>query len=153
MRRILLSAPLAFALLSTTAHAQAAPDTTCSYGRCALRVEHGLLSSRLVRGSSGEPVARLGPFGSGVNVLLAGSDSAAHYGRHYRTRRAAVDALGLVTTALCLTAIVTTHDSFQGVPLVLSVVTFEVISIPFLVAARRSLERAVWWYNRDLPRP
>jgi hypothetical protein len=153
-RALLLSVPLACSVLqSAIVHAQVAPDSTCSYSRCGLRVEHGFLSTRLVRGASGESVARLGLFGSGVNVLLAASDSAAHHARQYRSRRTTGDALGFVGAALTLAAIWTTDDFVDSRPLLVGSATLGLISLPFLLGARRSLDRAVWWYNRDLPRP
>jgi hypothetical protein len=136
-----------------TVHAQAAPDTACSYTRCALRIEHRFLSTRLVRGASGESVARLGWFGSGVNVLLAGPDSAAYHARQYRSRRTTSDAIGVVGGALALAAVWTTDDFVESGGLLLASATLELISLPFWLGARRSLDRSVWWYNRELPRP
>jgi hypothetical protein len=141
------------ALQPATVRAQARTDSACSYGQCALRVEDRFLSTRLVRGASGESVARLGWFGSGVGVLLAGSDSAAYYARQYRSRRTTGDALGLVGGALILATIWTTDDVVDSRPLILGGIALHLISLPFALGTRRSLDRAVWWYNRDLPRP
>src|SRR5687768_7400502 len=98
------------AVQPATVRAQAAPDTACTYSRCALRVEHRFLSTRLVRGSAAESVARLGWFGSGVDVLLAGPDSAAYHARQYKSRRTTSDALGFVSAALAIVAVATTED-------------------------------------------
>jgi hypothetical protein len=133
--------------------AQAAPDSACSYSRCALRVDYGFLSTRLVRGSTGDRVARLGWFGSGVDILVAGSDSTAHHARQYQSRRRTGDALGFVGGVLTLAAFWTTDDTIDGSLLLISGITFELASLPFQLSARRSLDRSVWWYNRDLPRP
>jgi hypothetical protein len=155
MRRdTLLSLVLACAALQpASVRAQAAPDTACSYSRCALRVEHRFLSTRLVRGAAGESVARLGWFGSGVNVLLAGPDSAAYHARQYKSRRTTSDALGLVSAALVLAEVWTTDDFAEGGVLLLAGATLDLIALPFWLGARRSLDRSVWWYNRELPRP
>ena len=158
MRRVaLLSLVLAYAALQpATVRAQVpqgAPDTACTYSRCALRIEHRLLSTRVVRGASGESVGRLGWFGGGVDVLLAGRDSAAHYARQYRSKRTTADALTATSIALALIS-VTQNDSFaDGAPFLIAGTTLELIALPFWLGARRSLERSVWWYNRDLPRP
>jgi hypothetical protein len=141
------------ALQPEPARAQAAPDTTCTYSRCALRVDYGFFSTRLVRGSTGDRVARLGWFGGGVDVLLAASDSAAFYARQYRTRRKTADALGVATGALLLVGLTSGEDFYEGGPFVLAALTLELVSLPFVFGIRRSLDRSVWWYNRDLPRP
>jgi hypothetical protein len=141
------------ALQTEPVDAQAATDSACSYSRCALRIDHGFFSTRLVRGTSGERVARLGWFGSGVDLLLAGSDSTAHHARLYQSRRRTGDALGFVGGVLTLAAVWTTDDAVDGSLLLISGIVFEVASLPFHFSARRSLDRSVWWYNRDLPRP
>jgi hypothetical protein len=141
------------ALLPTAALAQAASDSSCSYSRCALRVDYGFFSTRLKRGASDESVARLGPLGSGVGVLLAASDSAAHYARQYQRRRTTADVLSITSAALTLTALTTTDDFTEGGPLLIGGLALELIALPFHIGARRSLDRSVWWYNRDLPRP
>src|SRR5688500_9977241 len=102
-RAVFLSLLLASATLHlhpATARAQATSDTTCSYSRCALRINYGFFSTRLVRGSTGESVSRLGCFGSGVGLLIAAPDSAAYYARQYQSRRSTSDLLGLVGGAL-----------------------------------------------------
>jgi hypothetical protein len=155
MRRVVpLSLLLACAALQpATVRAQAAPDTACSYSRCALLVEHRLLSTRLVRGPAGQSVGRLGWFGGGVDVLLAGPDSAAYHARQYRSRRATSDALVLASVALALVAVASTDDFGEGSPLLVAGIGLELIALPFWLRARRSLDRSVWWYNRELPRP
>jgi hypothetical protein len=154
MKRVVsLSLLLACAAQPTALRAQAAPDTTCSYSRCALRVDYGFFSTRLVRGSTGESVSRLGWFGRGVDVLLAGSDSAAHYARLYRSQRRTSDALGLVGAALVLLGFSRGEDAREGGPLLLAGITLDLIALPFQFSSRGSLDRSVWWYNRDLPRP
>jgi hypothetical protein len=133
--------------------AQAVHDSTCSYSRCALRVRRGFFTTRLVRGSSEERVERLEWFGSSVGALLAGPDSAVHYARRYQSRRRTGDAIGLAGGLLGLMAFWTTDNFLEGGPLLIGGVTLQLISLPFLLVAREDLDRSVWWYNRDLPRP
>ncbi|MFN2564114.1 MAG: hypothetical protein ABR499_03795 [Gemmatimonadaceae bacterium] len=153
-RAVLPSLLLACAgLQPAVVRAQAAPDTACSYSRCALRVEHRFLSTRLVRGASGESVSRLGWFGRGVDVLLAGPGSAAYHARQYRSRRTTSDALDFVAAALAVVAATQTDDFVESGPFLLTATALELISLPFWLGARRSLDRSVWWYNRELPRP
>jgi hypothetical protein len=153
-RPLLLSFILACAASHpATVRAQIASDSACSYSHCALRVEQRFLGMRLVRGSTGESVARLGEFGSGVGVLLAGPDSAAYHARRYRSQRRTLDALGYTSVALLLLRVATTDDFVDSRTLVVGAVTLNLIALPFVMRSRRSLERAIWWYNRDLRRP
>ena len=144
---------LCTALTPPTVRAQVAPDSACTYSRCALRVDYGWFSTRLVRGTTGEPVARLGWFGSGVDVLLTASDSAAYYAREYQTRRQTDALLGLLAGALLIAGFADGEDMDEGGPLILAGLTLSLVSLPFTVGIRRSLDRSVWWYNRDLSRP
>jgi hypothetical protein len=155
MRRPLLVSLLLACAAShpATVRAQTASDSTCSYSQCALRVEERFLSTRLVRGTSGESVGRLGWFGSGVGVLLAGSDSAAYYARQYRSRRRTSNALGLTSAALVLLAVATTDDFLDSRALLVAAIGLDLIALPSALRSRGSLDRAIWWYNRDLPRP
>jgi hypothetical protein len=154
MRRALLSSLLlACAAQPTVVRAQAAPDTSCSYSRCGLRVNHGFFSTRLVRGATGESVSRLGWFGSGVGLLLAASDSAAYYARQYKSRRSTSDLLNLVGGALVLVGITGGEGVREAGPFTLAGLTLGLVALPFEFTSRGSLDRAVWWYNRDLPRP
>ena len=155
VRRLLL---LSLVLASAASHpatvrAQTASDSTCSYSQCALRIEHRFLSTRLVRGTAGEPVGRLGWFGSGVGVLLAGPDSAAYHARQYRSKQRTSGALGVTSTALVLIAVATTDDVVDSRPLLVAAIGLDLIALPYALTSRGSLDRAVWWYNRDLPRP
>jgi hypothetical protein len=136
-----------------TVRAQSPPDSGCSYSRCGLRVEERFLSTRLVRGDSAKSVARLGWFGSGVGVLLAGPDSAAYHARQYRNRQRTLNALGLTSAALVLLTVATTDDFVDSRALIVGAIVLDVAALPFLGGSRRSLDRAIWWYNRDLPRP
>lgn len=152
-RAVILPLLLATAALQAdAARAQAAPDSACTYTRCALRVEYRLLSTRLVRGTSGESVGRLGWFGSGIDVLLAGSDSAAYHARQYRSKRRTSDMLTIGSIALALVA-VSQGETSEGAPFLLAGAGLELIALPFWLGSRRNLDRAVWLYNRELPRP
>jgi hypothetical protein len=44
-------------------------------------------------------------------------------------------------------------ETSEGAPFLLAGVGLELVALPFWLGSRRSLDRAVWWYNRDLPRP
>ena len=133
-------------------------SVACTYETCALRVENGFFSVNLVRGQSGERVSRLGGFGTGVDVLLAGPDSAARYARSYVTASrwsTGLTLIGSIAFGLAIAAVDDWHDSDIGsteAVVVLAATGIVVASIPFSVKAQRSLSRAVWWYNEDLAR-
>ena len=116
-------------------------------------MDYGFFSTRLVRGNTGERVSRLTWFGGGVNVLLAGSDSTAFYARQYRVRRQTADILGLLGGALIVAGWAEGDDFYEAGAFTLAGLTLGLVAVPFQVGLRRSLDRSVWWYNRDLPRP
>jgi hypothetical protein len=153
-RAFLASAFLVCAALDhSTARAQATPDSACSYTRCALRVDYGFWSTRLVRGNTGERVSRLTWFGGGVGVLLDGSDSTAYYARQYQSRRQAADIIGLLGAALVIAGWAAGDELDDPGAYTLAGLTLGLVSMPFQIGLRRSIDRSIWWYNRDLPRP
>jgi hypothetical protein len=130
---------------------------SCSYVACAVRVEPAFLGSGLVVGAAGDSVTRLGPWGGGVGILLAGPDSAAAYAHKYTyaTRRATV--LGLLATASYVALLWRTdsfRDEMHGADAALAVagIGFAIGTIPFTLQSQRSLSRSVWWYNAALAR-
>ena len=129
----------------------------CTYETCALRVENGFFGVNLVRGQSGERVSRLGGWGTGVDVLLAGPDSAARYARSYVTASRWSTGLTLLSAIAFGFAIAGADDWPDSVGSTDTVVALAatgilVVSIPFSLKAQRSLSRAVWWYNDELAR-
>lgn len=157
---ILLATALGLAPRPVHAQGPAAIPAGCTYRTCALRLETGFWHRRLVRGEAGETVGKpLGDFGKGVDVLLAGPDSAATHARSYVHDSRWTSALGLVAAAAYGVVLYRT-DSFQhgdrlgneGVAAAIVGGTAGVITIPFALRAQRELSRAVWWYNSALPR-
>ena len=157
MRRPLILAALAGL---GTADAPAVHGQTpygCTYDRCAIRVEQ----QRVVRGVPGAEtdIGRLGVWGAPrLTALVEQSDSARHYAalfeRQYRTG-VRMSLLGAAAggTLLALGWQASTERDRQRLT---------VAAIPFLAlgvygdfrrsAGQRALSRAIWWYNRDLPR-
>lgn len=156
MRRVFL---LAFALAAVSpVLAQQVPDSLCTYDACALRVEPAFLGARLVRGTEGIPVAGLGLFSSNLSEVVAPSERALEHARIYdRTRTpAALTALG-AGLLLAFGSAATNGDAFEvsdGVALgaLLGGVGLGVVSIRLSLRSRQAFSRALWWYNRDLPR-
>jgi hypothetical protein len=139
--------------------AQAGPvraPAGCTYETCALRIEQGFFSAPvLLRGRAGEQVGSLGPFGGGVDTLLAGPDSAAAYARRYVTNTRRATTLGLIGTAAFIVALARTDNFRNGddvaTAFAITALGFSLASIPFELRARRSLSRSVWFYNSVLP--
>jgi hypothetical protein len=155
LRAVILGVLVAPSSASAQAPAARTP-VACTYETCALRVEPSFLSGpKLLRGHAGEEVGSLGPFGGGVDTLLAGPDSAAVYGRRYVTNVRRASTLGLIGTAAFIVAYVRS-DRFRdsddtSSAIALTGAGFALASIPFTLRAARSLSRAVWFYNAALP--
>ena len=150
---------LAFALAAASpVFAQQGADSLCTYDACALRVESAFLGTRLVRGTEGVPVASLGLFGSDLSEVVGSSERALEHARVYdRTRTPAVlTALG-AGLLLAFGSAATNGEAFEvsdGVALgaLLGGIGLGVVSIRLSVQSGRAFSRALWWYNRDLPR-
>lgn len=156
---LLAALPLAaLPALAQEAGAAAGIPAGCTYLTCALRVEPGW-GERLVRGAAGETVSGLGGFGGGVNVLLAGPDSAAHYARRYRPAKAWTTGLGVVAFGTWVAAALRARDAKddEGAADHARTLAFvstglTLVAVPFNIRARRSLARSIWWYNAAIPR-
>src|SRR4051812_38102503 len=106
-----LAAPLAS---SAQSGAPVRAPAGCTYETCALRIEPRFFASaRLLRGRTGEPVGSLGGFGSGVDTLLAGPDSAAAHARRYVTDARRAGTLGLIGAVAGIVAIVRANGNHE----------------------------------------
>ena len=129
-----------------------AADSVCSYQRCALGIAPRWNGLALVRGTAAAPVANLNFFWPRpLDGVLAGSDSAAHYGaRAVRVRRVAAgltDGGGLLlgyALARRLGAGSLTRDARAAAAVGAASVA---VSVPLHFAADGHLSRAVWWHN------
>ncbi|MEJ2678840.1 MAG: hypothetical protein P8174_07175 [Gemmatimonadota bacterium] len=120
----------------------------CTYDTCSLRLERG----SLFRGLSAKRV--------GADVLLQGPDSAAVWAKRFRVSRRRAGVYGLIdavgTAAFVVLAYqqhlsdTATRDSYwagtAAVPLWFFSLNREG---RYREAASRSLDRSVWWYNRQ----
>lgn len=141
--------------------AQTRAIEACSYDECALRVEPRVFGApRIVRGTFGAPVASLGLFGADVERIVQGADSAVRHARVYRaSQRWAVAAtvagfvLGSVAIAQCDdTGFIFPSCSGSAMPLAVGALAGTFYGAFEYRRANRALARAVWWYNRGLPR-
>src|SRR5436189_764466 len=96
-RAVLISLATAVVVGSTLAAAQ---DSSCTYDRCALRLQHRLWSLRLVAGANATSVARLGMFATRIEPFSRSGDSVrVHYEafRKNRNRAGAFTLIGVAT--------------------------------------------------------
>lgn len=131
----------------------------CTYDDCALRVEDGWFSRRVVQGTESREVARLGIGGPSPITLLGVNDQARSHAERYQSRQrigttlAVIGAVGSIATYIALFD--TTEDDSKRNTLIAinigSLVT-TYIGRGYLQSARRELDRAVWWFNLDASR-
>lgn len=155
MLRVLL---LVFALtvVSPAFAQQVTTDSLCTYDTCALRVESGFFSTQIVCGAEGTPVSRFGLFGSDLSEVVGSSERALEYARIYdRTRTpAALTALGAGLLLGFGAAAAQDNQVSDGVGLGMTIggLGLAVVSFQLGTRSQRAFSRALWWYNRDLPR-
>jgi hypothetical protein len=130
-------------------------DSSCTYDRCALRLESGWWNRKIVRGGPGEQVARLGLFGDRVLAVVRG-DSATYYARSYEgssARGAAAFTIGSVLLLTPLSRHTPPDHSPREVTVMVSGFILQLVGAHYFHRAERSLSRALWWHNRELATP
>ncbi|HJR63610.1 MAG TPA: hypothetical protein VJ803_07890 [Gemmatimonadaceae bacterium] len=159
MRTQLVVAVALFVTSAPSGLAGQRAEDACSYDTCALRVERRFWGSDLVRGAAGERMSGLGFFGADLTGLVQRSDSAVHYARLYR-RDQRVSTVLAVVGGLATVIALAKADPFDadsdpgGAEWAVLVGGLGVVlaSGHYQSSASRALSRAIWWYNRDLPR-
>jgi hypothetical protein len=126
----------------------------CPYDRCALRLR---ADDRLVRGAAPEVVGRRGSAAAAGLFAEAGDSAAIRYEAFRHSRRSAMRGLSaglLVTVAGLLLYTTQDDDVAQGAGIGLALAGYGIghVSSYRLVEAENDFERAVWLYNRPLPR-
>lgn len=133
---------------------------TCPWDACALRVEGG----RLLQGIRGEPRGSVAGIELDVGILASGPDSAAAYAARFSVARPRSDlwsTFGDMGRGLALAAWIhfaLADDAADG--WAWTAATLMPVSQAARAHARRqdviatrAVERAVWWYNRELGTP
>jgi hypothetical protein len=146
-------------VLTMAANARAqTPDSACTYDRCALWLRPPVILA-------GMPGMRLRGGSSALLRHVASSDSALANAKIYAHRKKVGDRLfwsGVVASGAALTMLTTRRhhldpyefDDANGPELALmgTGLVAMYVGVPFSISAHRALQRAIWWYNRDLPR-
>ena len=157
-----------------TPAAAGATPAGCTYDACALRRERVFFTERIVAGTRGTVATRPSLFGAfPIDSLVRGVPEAEANARVYRRERGLGQLLTLAGTVLTAVAVVDAvrrsdgdctvvavgpaaacSDGWQGrdTAFLLGGVAFSVTGGWRLQIADRSLNRAMWWYNRTLPR-
>lgn len=153
------------------APAGAAP---CTYDACALRRERVFFTERIVAGTRGTVATRPSFFGAfPIDSLVRGVPEAEANARVYRRERGLGQLLSVAGTVLTAVAVVDAVRRSDGDCTVVAVgpaaacsrgwkgrdTAFLIGGVAFTVTggwrlqiADRALNRAMWWYNRALPR-
>ena len=175
-----LTAAAALAAAATGAAAQparaaaGAVPARCTYDTCALRRESVFFSERLLAGAEGRVVARPRLFGAfPLDSVVRGVPDAEPHARLYRRERVRSGVLTAVGGALAIAGIVSAIDGSDGdctvvgvgsvvgcsnrnrgrtTALVVGSAAFNIAGAWRFQIADRALNRAVWHYNRALPR-
>ena len=147
-----------FALLCTAGVAPA-QEAGCTWDACALRVEGG----SLLQGVRGEVRGTIVGLTPDVAILTAGPDSAAAYAARFTIARPRSDlwetwgglGRGIAMAAWIHFSLADTGDGWAWTAAALMPVAQSARAHARRqdVIAERSLERAVWWYNRELAAP
>ncbi len=153
--------------------APAAP-AACTYDACALRRERVFFSERILAGARGAVAARP-RFGGAfpIDSIVRSVPEALPEARRYRREQVRGQLLSLAGGVLSLAAVIDAVNRSGGdcdavgvgpvvacsngwrarsTALVLGGLAFSVTGGWRLQIADRSLNRAIWWYNRALPR-
>jgi hypothetical protein len=134
----------------------AAPDTIVSYDTQALRLESHWGDYRVVKGREGTLVGTIGLLRSfDVEKLVSKSPVAAAEARVYRSNHLSGSIVGsLGGIALVAGLIMSSNPSNNASSPVLVIFGAGAMAwgAQHLNTAYSALSRAVWWYNRDLPR-
>jgi hypothetical protein len=123
---------------------------SCTYERCALRVQHKLTALQLVQGADTRRVAKLGFFVPRIPLLAGAEDSVRIPYEQFRSahnRATVFQALSAVSALTAFAVSIRKHHSNNP--------TLGLVSLGFAtlggINSRISedrLERAIWFYNR-----
>jgi hypothetical protein len=136
-------------------HVAAATDSTRSYDARALRFESSWGNVRIIRGADGELVGTSGWFRNiELEKLVATSQTAVSQARLYEKnnfRGSLVGTVGAVTSVVGL-MLTNSSNSAASPALIIGGVGAVVWGVQHINMSYSALSRALWWYNRDLPR-
>jgi hypothetical protein len=131
-------------------------DSARSYDARALRFESSLGNVRIIRGADGQLVGTGGWFrDTELEKLVANSPNALSQARLYEKnnfRGSLVGTVGAVTSVVGLVLTTNSSNSAASPALIIGGVGAMVWGVQHVNMSYSALSRALWWYNRDLPR-
>jgi len=131
-------------------------DSARSYDARALRFESSLGNVRIIRGADGQLVGTGGWFrDTELEKLVATSPNALAQARLYEKnnfRGSLVGTVGAVTSVVGLVLTTNSSNSAASPALIIGGVGAVVWGVQHVNMSYSALSRALWWYNRDLPR-
>jgi hypothetical protein len=145
---------LAVILMAAGAAPLAAQQQRCTYDRCALRVQAPTLTTpaALVRGVQSEEIVRLGLLEPAIAPWVTLSDSAVAHARVYDLLYDRGSMINIAGTVVAIAAPVLLRGTMQKIAFTGVGVGMTVYGGMLVNQANDALHRAVWWYNRELPR-
>ena len=137
-------------------HVTVATDTARNYDARALRFESSWGNVRIIRGADGQLVGTGGWFRDiELEKLVASSPNARSEARLYETnnfRGSLVGTVGAVTSVVGLVLTTNGSNGAASPALIIGGVGAMVWGVQHVTMSYSALSRALWWYNRDLPR-
>ncbi len=134
----------------------ATTDSARSYDARALRFESSWGKVRIIRGADGQLVGTGGWFRDiELEKLVASSPAAVSQARLYEKnnfRGSLVGTVGAVTSVVGLVLTTNSSNSASSPALIIGGVGAVVWGVQHVNMSYSALSRALWWYNRDLPR-
>jgi len=135
----------------------AAQTATCTYDRCALRLQYRLFSTRVVQGAEATPVARLGLFAPHISPLETSADTIQLHYQSFRSHRNAGVLFVLLGVAAGGAALIvyssdiwSNNDRGTATGLLLLGTGFTIAGTVNSQRSADELQQAIWLYNRSL---
>ncbi len=131
--------------------ASAQPEAGCHvYDQCALRVQHHILSTWIVRGAEETRVARIGFRPPRLQGLFQASEPAALAFRQFRSHHARSSWLAILGGLEIVGGMVARANGKDDWALGLSIggTVFELAAGIFRMKANEHLSTSIWWYNQ-----
>lgn len=155
IRKIARLSPVAlFLAMLAFAPQPAFAQAPCTYDTCALRIQPPTLTTplMLVRGAEGEEVIRLGLLEPEVAPFVALSDSAVAYARIYDVQYDRGYIINMAGTVIAIGAPILLQGTMQKLAFTGAGVGLSFYGGVLMNRANDALNRALWWYNRELAR-
>lgn len=157
-RRVVRAGVAALALIASVRVAEAQEAATCSYDSCALRFQHrSLVGVRVVQGASAVKAGSTGIFSLRIPVFESRSDSVRIHYAEYRSHATRAVVLGILgSIAMGAGEALYYHAPRDNRTLMVSLISggaiLSIVAVINRAHSQDHVQRAIWLYNRELPR-